>query len=52
MRVSLNRAERGQTGRFLLEEPGAPSGTLCIVACLARMIAVDTPHDLMHAPPR
>jgi len=31
---------------------GAPPGTLCIVACLARMIAVDAPHHVAHARPR
>jgi len=30
----------------------APSGTLCIVACLTRMIAVDTLHHVTHTPPR
>jgi len=30
----------------------APCGTLCIVACLARMMAIDIPHHVTHTPPR
>jgi len=58
------RAWLPQTAVFILRGPNgerrdvsswknrASSGTLCIVACLARMIAVDTPHRVRHTPPR
>ena len=58
------RAWLPQTAVFILTGPNgdrrdvsswkswAPSGTLCIVACLARMTAVDTPHHVTHTPPR
>ena len=48
----FNTGETGDRRDVSSWKSRAPSGTLCIVACLARMIAVDTPHRVMHTPPR
>ena len=50
--VAAKRGPNGDRRDVSSWKSRAPSGTLCLVACLAPMIAVDTPHHVMHTPPR